>query len=73
VRAVFSYQLHCPACAQVRAFEQPPCAEQHEPVCPEWACISCGAAILLEPPAPRLLPVPRLAPLPRQRDRRLAA
>jgi hypothetical protein len=54
-------------------FEQPPCADQHDPVCPEWACTTCGTAILVEPPLARLLPLPRLAPLPRQRNRRLAA
>jgi hypothetical protein len=70
---VFSYQLPCPACAQLRTFEQPPCADRHEAPCPEWACTSCGTAILVEPPAPRRLPLPRLAPLPRQRNRRLAA
>lgn len=70
MRVVFSYQLICPACARVRTFEQPPCLEEHDPVCPEWACTTCGTALLVEPPTP--LPVPRLAPLPKQRDRRLA-
>ncbi|MBB6548056.1 hypothetical protein ABT362_07785 [Nonomuraea rubra] len=38
----------CPSCAEERAFEQPPCAEGHEPgQCPEWACVDCGHAVML--------------------------
>lgn len=39
---------HCPSCAGERPFEQPPCADGHEPgECPEWACADCGHAIML--------------------------
>lgn len=39
---------HCASCAGERPFEQPGCADGHEPgECPEWACVSCGHAILL--------------------------
>src|SRR5687768_14445186 len=38
----------CPACADERPFEQPPCLDGHEPgECPEWACLDCGHAITL--------------------------
>jgi hypothetical protein len=70
---VFIIHLNCPVCAEVREFEQPPCVDYHEPACPEWACITCGTAVLLEPPLRLLVPGPRRAPLPRQRQRRLAA
>jgi hypothetical protein len=65
--------LPCAVCAEVRQFEQPPCSEHHEPACPEWACTTCGTAVLLDPPPLLLIPGPRRAPLPRQRQRRLAA
>jgi hypothetical protein len=70
---VFIINLHCETCAAVRGFEQPPCADHHEPACPEWACITCGTAVLLEPPLRLLVPNPRVAPLPRQRQVRRAA
>jgi hypothetical protein len=65
--------MPCAVCAEVRQFEQPPCFERHEPACPEWACITCGTAVLLEPPLRLLVAGPRPARLPRQRQRRLAA
>jgi hypothetical protein len=38
----------CPDCAGERPFEQPPCFGGHEPgLCPEWACVECGHAIVL--------------------------
>jgi hypothetical protein len=38
----------CPACADERPFEQPPCLDGHEPgECPEWACLGCGHAVML--------------------------
>ena len=46
---MFIIHLNCPVCAEVREFEQPPCFEHHEPVCPEWACTRCGEAIMLAP------------------------
>jgi hypothetical protein len=41
---------HCPTCAEVREFVQPPCADGHTAdgaECPEWACADCGAALLI--------------------------
>ena len=39
--------LHwCGDCAGVRAFEAPPCSDGH-PECPEFACLECGAAIVV--------------------------
>ncbi|HVB26804.1 MAG TPA: hypothetical protein VNE21_02700 [Mycobacteriales bacterium] len=41
---------HCPNCRAERAFEQPPCADGHDARgggCPEWACVTCGAALLI--------------------------
>lgn len=70
---MFIINMPCAICAEVREFEQPPCVEQHEPVCPEWACTTCGTAVLLDPPLRLLVPGPRRAQLPRQRQRRLAA
>jgi len=49
VRAVLIRDLHCDQCADVRAFDQPPCRERHEPECPEWACTKCGNAVLVGP------------------------
>ena len=65
--------LPCAVCGEIREFEQPPCFDLHEPSCPEWACTTCGNAVLIEPPLRLLLPGQRHAPLPRQRQRRLAA
>lgn len=51
-------ERYCPSCAAVVAFEQPPCAEDHEE-CPEWACTLCGVALLagvLEPPGDAISP-----------------
>jgi hypothetical protein len=70
---VFIIHMPCAICAEVREFEQPPCVDRHEPGCPEWACTTCGTAVLLEPPLRLLVPGPRRAPLPRQRQRHLAA
>ncbi len=72
MRVVFIINLPCATCAGIREFEQPPCADQHEPACPEWACTSCGTAVLVEP-LRLLVPHPRVAPLPHQRQRHLAA
>jgi hypothetical protein len=43
-------KLHCDICATVRSFEQPACTETHGTDCPEWACTTCGAAILQATP-----------------------
>jgi len=37
----------CSICSDERLFEQPPCAEEHDPDCPEWVCVDCGAALLV--------------------------
>jgi hypothetical protein len=39
-------EKYCPACRAVRLVEQPPCVDGHAD-CPEWACIECGAAIVV--------------------------
>jgi hypothetical protein len=39
--------LLCADCGDERRFEQPPCEDGHGADCPEWACVDCGAAILL--------------------------
>ena len=41
---------HCPTCADLRTFVQPPCTDGHTAdggECPEWACADCGDALLL--------------------------
>jgi hypothetical protein len=45
---------HCPCCGDERAFETPPCADGHglDCDCAELACRDCGAALLVNPPAP---------------------
>ena len=43
---------HCPTCADSREFVQPPCVDGHTAdgvECPEWACGSCGTALLSGP------------------------
>jgi len=40
---------HCPQCADERPFERPECLDGHGADCPEWACVSCGTAILVAP------------------------
>lgn len=42
--------LPCDVCACVRAFAQPECGEAHAGDCPEWFCLGCGSAILIDPP-----------------------
>lgn len=37
----------CPDCAGEREFEQPSCMDGHGADCPEWACLECGAAMLI--------------------------
>jgi hypothetical protein len=39
--------LVCAECARERVFEQPPCVDGHGADCPEWACTSCGNAVLV--------------------------
>ena len=40
----------CPPCGKITEFVQPPCADGHTEnggECPEWACVDCGAAVVL--------------------------
>jgi hypothetical protein len=37
----------CPPCGEIREFVQPPCADDHADECPEWACVDCGAAVVV--------------------------
>lgn len=40
----------CPDCGEVREFVQPPCVDGHTDdggECPEWACVDCGAALVV--------------------------
>ncbi|SNQ46332.1 conserved hypothetical protein [Frankia canadensis] len=46
--------LDCAVCGVEQPFAQPPCADGHGADCPEWACVECGAAVLVGPvPAAR--------------------
>jgi hypothetical protein len=41
----------CPPCDEIREFVQPPCGDGHFDdggECPEWICVACGAALLIE-------------------------
>ncbi|MDT4900744.1 MAG: hypothetical protein QOJ78_1674, partial [Pseudonocardiales bacterium] len=42
--------LYCPACARECLAEAPPCADGHGELCPDRACVECGAALLLDAP-----------------------
>lgn len=39
---------YCSTCGNERAFEQPPCLDGHETGCPEWFCVDCGYAIIVD-------------------------
>ena len=52
-------EFYCTTCAEPAPFEQPPCPDGHGDDCPEWLCLRCGDAILLDPP----LPAPASYPL----------
>jgi hypothetical protein len=65
-------ELECDGCARARGFEQPPCAERHEPACPEWVCTGCGLALLVNPPLMRRAAAQRRSRVSR-RPRRMAA
>ncbi len=43
--------LYCSGCGVEREFERPPCADGHGVDCPEYACVGCGNAVLVGPPA----------------------
>jgi hypothetical protein len=40
-------ELYCDRCAAVAGFQQPPCRDGHGTDCDEWACVACGAALLI--------------------------
>jgi hypothetical protein len=40
---------YCSPCGVERLFEQPPCADTHRGDCPEYACVTCGYAVLVGP------------------------
>jgi len=65
-------EMPCLACTAVRAFEQPPCGEGHEPACPEWICTSCGTALLIGPAPVTVLSSRRRRATARGHDRRAA-
>jgi hypothetical protein len=50
-------EVYCPECADLKQFEQPPCAEGHGADCPEWMCLSCGTALLIGVPAEPATPL----------------
>ena len=40
---------HCSDCGDEREFVQPSCIDGHTEdggLCPEWACVDCGAALV---------------------------
>ncbi len=44
----------CAPCGEITVFVQPPCGDGHTDEggeCPEWACVDCGAAVVLGEPA----------------------
>jgi hypothetical protein len=43
-------ELYCSECAELQAFEQPPCVDGHGADCPEWFCLNCGMALLIDMP-----------------------
>jgi hypothetical protein len=49
VMVAFTAVWECPDCAGEREFVQPGCEDGHGSDCPEWACLECGAAILIGP------------------------
>jgi hypothetical protein len=52
-------ELYCPGCAGLTEFEQPPCVDGHGADCPEWACLTCGTALLIGVPVEPAQPLPR--------------
>jgi hypothetical protein len=46
---VDSQLWHCTDCGDEREFVQPACTDGHTEdggLCPEWACVDCGAALV---------------------------
>jgi hypothetical protein len=52
---VSTVELYCERCASVTGFEQPRCGDGHGVDCDEWACLGCGAALLIASFTARLL------------------
>jgi len=44
---VDAVKLYCDICAGPRPYEQPPCRDHDHCDCPEWACVSCGDALVI--------------------------
>jgi hypothetical protein len=52
-------ELYCSECADFEVFEQPPCVDGHGADCPEWLCVICGTAVLIDVPVEPLEQLPR--------------
>jgi hypothetical protein len=52
-------ETYCPECAELEAFEQPPCLDGHGADCPEWLCLTCGTALLIGGPVEPVERLPR--------------
>jgi hypothetical protein len=42
----------CSSCQDDVLFEQPDCVDGHDLDCPEWVCVQCGDALLIDFPLP---------------------
>jgi hypothetical protein len=40
--------LYCPSCERECLAEIPPCADGHDELCPDRACVECGTAVLFD-------------------------
>jgi hypothetical protein len=60
---------YCPDCAALEPFEQPPCFDGHGADCPEWLCLTCGTALLIDMPVSPQRPLHRA---PQQDPERVA-
>jgi hypothetical protein len=52
-------EAYCPDCAELKLFEQPPCVDGHGADCPEWLCLTCGTALLIDMPVELVARLPR--------------
>ncbi|MFZ0119564.1 MAG: hypothetical protein WAN20_11755 [Pseudonocardiaceae bacterium] len=52
-------EAYCPDCAKHELFEQPPCVDGHGADCPEWLCLTCGTALLIDMPVELVARLPR--------------
>lgn len=46
--ATTSAAWFCSTCEVERDFEQPVCTDEHDSGCPEWCCVRCGSAVLID-------------------------